>query len=251
MLEKYFSYLKNNLRIIVVNPIYPGNVGSIARLMKNFGITELYAVNPCNILDIEAKRMAMNGYDILLNATICDEIDEAIKDLHILFATSARTGRKRISKFTPQSAAKRIIEIIPNLKVGVIFGQEDKGLDNSIIAKSQNLITIPTASFHSINLSQSVAIILYEIFAQINEEPKAQETIKPELAKREALELMFNHIESVLFEIGFLDPENPQRMMLALRDIFERAQLKERDIRVIRGIFHRVHHFKTYGKPPR
>ncbi len=142
--------------IILVEPENPGNVGAVARIMKNFGFDDLRLVNPCKIDDVAYAR-ATHGKDILDNAKIFDSFEKAIKDLEILIAT---TGKIR-------NVSKHVIypwEIPKYENIGIVFGRESVGLLNEEIEKCDLVVSIPTSKYKVLNLSHAVGIILYEIF---------------------------------------------------------------------------------------
>nr|WP_026152855.1 TrmJ/YjtD family RNA methyltransferase [Methanocaldococcus villosus] len=153
--------------VILVNPKYSGNVGSVARVMKNFDFEELRIVGSKEIVNNEAYMMAMHAKDILDRAKFYKTFDDAIKDLDFIIATSgARGGDRNLKRvpITPKELAKKILEI--KGKIGIVFGREDDGLRNEEIDKCDLLVSIPTSQKYPImNLSHAVAVILYEIYS--------------------------------------------------------------------------------------
>ncbi|WP_423793289.1 TrmJ/YjtD family RNA methyltransferase [Methanocaldococcus indicus] len=156
------------ISIILVNPKYPGNVGSIARVMKNFDFYDLRIVGNKEIIESdEAKMMSMHAKDILENAKFYNSFDDAIKDLDFVIATSgARGGDRNLKRvpITPKELAKKIYSTKGN--IGIVFGREDDGLRNEEIDKCDLLVSIPTSPKYPImNLSHAVAVILYELYS--------------------------------------------------------------------------------------
>ena len=156
------------ISVILVNPKYSGNVGSIARVMMNFGFEELRIVGDKSIINNEAYMMAVHAREILDNAKFYKTFDEAIDDLDFVIATSgARGGDRNLKRvpITPKELADKILEVKGN--VGIVFGREDDGLRNEEIDKCDLLVSIPTSEKYPImNLSHAVAVILYEIYAK-------------------------------------------------------------------------------------
>ncbi len=157
---------EQNLVIVLVRPKGESNVGSIARSMTHFGITELRIVSPmCDIKDIKAHSMAMAGQDILRRASHFATLKDAIMDCNLTIATSRRIGRKRSPSLSLREDAQKIYESILQKKVAIIFGQEDKGLFKEEMELCQDHLVIPARpQSESYNLSQAVLLTLWEIF---------------------------------------------------------------------------------------
>lgn len=153
--------------IIIVEPKYEGNIGGIARVMKNFGFSRLVLVNPPK-LGQEAKAMAMHGYDILQNAAIYDSFQKAVDEFDYLAATTsviATDSNSRRNPVFPEDLAKGLDM---DGKVGIVFGREDHGLSNEEIAACDFIVTIPAnPDYPTLNLSQAVTVILYELSRQM------------------------------------------------------------------------------------
>ncbi|NPA63308.1 MAG: TrmJ/YjtD family RNA methyltransferase [Methanococci archaeon] len=155
------------ISVVLVNPKYGGNVGSIARVMMNFDFKELRIVGSKEILNKEAYMMAVHAKDILNNAKFYNTFEEAIKDLDFVVATSgARGGDRNLKRvpITPKDLASQLLTVKGN--VGIVFGREDDGLTNEELEKCDLLVSIPTSNLYPImNLSHAVAVILYEIYS--------------------------------------------------------------------------------------
>lgn len=153
--------------VIFVSPKYSGNIGSLARVMKNFNMEDLIIVKPQTEIDDDAYRYAMHGEDIIKNSKIVNSFDDAIEGLNLVIATSAISTNSekhflRISK-TPEEIA----QMVKNFKgkVGLVFGREDIGLLNEELEKADVLLTIPASnSYPVMNITHAAAIIFYEIF---------------------------------------------------------------------------------------
>ena len=153
--------------VILVEPKYSGNVGSVARCMKNFGVSELYLVNPCK-LDDPAYVMAMHAKDILDRAKIFPSFDEALESVDLAVATTSVIEEHRKACLRKAYTLKEFVEEMKdfNGKVGLFFGREDYGLYNEEIKKCDILVNIPTSKeYPSLNLSHAVGIVLYELFS--------------------------------------------------------------------------------------
>lgn len=149
--------------VVLVEPRYEGNIGSVARIMKNFGFDELILINPPKISG-EARAMAMHGRGILENSVIINNFKKLKEGFDFLVATTAIVAGDRNPMRTPVLPEDLSNSLDTKGKIALIFGREDCGLYNDEIRLCDLIVTIPTnAEYPTLNLSQSVAIILYEI----------------------------------------------------------------------------------------
>ena len=156
-----------SIRIVLVEPKNEGNVGAIARVMKNFGVEDLVLVRPCP-LGAEARQRAMHGVDVLGSARTVPDIDDATADVDLLVATSGveTSNEKRFARIAipPRDLAARISAM--KGRVGILFGREDFGLRDEEIRACDLLVTIPASkSYPILNVSHAAAILLYELHA--------------------------------------------------------------------------------------
>ena len=228
----------SNLRIVLVRPRGSGNIGSVARAMKNFGASELAIVGKARTGSFWARAMAVHGREILADAKFHPTIREAIADCALVVGTTRRAGLYRKHSQTPRDLAPEIITAARTGKVALLFGPEDHGLSNKDLEHCQLLITIPTPpDYQSLNVAQAAVICLYEIF--IGSLTKAaNSTIQR--ANAEDIERLFERMRRTLLKIGFLDSENPEHMLLAFRRILGRAGLEEKDVRIFTGLFRQI-----------
>ncbi len=235
----------SNIRIVLVRPHGSGNIGSIARAMKNMGQTELAIVGKARTRSFWARAMAVHGRDILGNVKCYDTIREAIADCALVVGTTCRSGLYRKHSQTPRELAGEIITTANTSKVALIFGPEDHGLSNKDLEHCQLLITIPThPDYQSLNVAQAAVICLYELYlAALG--PVANSGIKR--APAEDIERLFDRMRAVLLKIGFLDSENPEHMLLAFRRILGRAGLEDKDVRIFTGLFRQMEWYTDQG----
>jgi tRNA/rRNA methyltransferase len=234
-----------NLRIVLVRPRGSGNIGSIARVMKNFGARELAIVGSARTRSFWARAMAVHGRDILSEAKCYETIREATADCRLIVGTTARSGLYRNHSRTPREVAPEIAAAARSAKVALLFGPEDHGLSNKDLEPCQLLITIPTHSdYQSLNVAQATVVCLYEIFvASMTELPRS--TIKR--AEAENIERLFDIMRHSLLKIGFLDSENPEHMLLAFRRFLGRAGLEDKDVRILTGMFRQIEWYAEKG----
>jgi tRNA/rRNA methyltransferase len=192
--------------------------------------------------------MATSARDILERAEIFSTLEEALKGFRWIAGTSARKGRNRGPFITPREICPEIITHARKIPVAILFGPEDKGLTNEELAPCHALITLPAHSgLHSLNLAQAVMLVCYELsLASVPYAPG--QSLLPPLAEFQKVEGMYAHLEELLLRIGFLDLKNPKRIMHTLRRVFSRANLSDRDVAILRGIFHQLEWYATQRK---
>lgn len=218
------------MRIILVRPKAPANVGSAARVMKNFGVDELYLVAPQRPLDENAYALATIGRDILDRAVHCASVAEAVTGCRLVLGTTARLRRsKSFAVHTPREAAAAF----PREGTAVMFGPEDFGLSNDDLDHCQGYIRIPTTEHASLNLAQAVLLVVYEWFVAA-QAPRDEAPLA--VAPREQLEQFYSHLLGVLHLIGYTDAEREASASRLFRAIFDRAMLSEREVAALRGL---------------
>jgi tRNA/rRNA methyltransferase len=234
-----------NIRIVLVRPRGSGNIGSIARVMKNFGASELVTVGKARTRSFWARAMAVHGRDILADAKFYPTIREAIADCTLVVGTTCRAGLYRKHSQTPRDLAPEIVAVARTGKVAIVFGPEDHGLSNKDLEHCQLLITIPThPDYQSLNVAQAAVICLYETYIA-----SLTQAAKPniERAETEDIERLFDRMRRTLLKIGFLDSANPEHMLLAFRRILGRAGLEEKDVRIFTGLFRQIEWYIDQG----
>ena len=228
----------SNIRIVLVGTTHPGNIGGVARVMKNMGLNNLKLVSSTECgPETEAFSLASGAYDIISSAQTFDHLTDALASSVMAVATSARLGGKRTSAKIPSEITPEIMEKAADGEVSIVFGRESRGLTNDEIKLCDQHMIIPSdADFASMNLAQAVAVVCYEIF-KIACRPVGFQALSFHPASIESREKMFDHIEQALLRAGFLARTNPLRMMRDVRRILNGANLDERDVRIVRGVF--------------
>lgn len=236
----------NNLSVVLVESRGERNIGSVARAMANFGVTDLRLVAPqVDHLHDEARKMAVKASVLLEQATLYPDLQAALNDCHYAYATTRRFGKYRVDFLHPDSAAAQLLPLLDNGRVAMVFGREDKGLKTEELDLCQRLITIPTGgSIASMNLAQSVVICLYEVAKQHGEVRVKGRGGKGQegriLATIEQLEVLFAHMRDTFLKINYLNPQNPEHIMRSYRQMLGRAALDERDVRILRGLMSEI-----------
>jgi len=244
-----------NIRIVLVNTSHPGNIGGVARAMKNMGLSRLYLVAPHRYPDNEALWRAASAEDLLENAVVTETVEEAIADCQFVVGTSARERRIPWPLLDPRQCARRIDEVSGREQVAVLFGREDRGLTNEELQLCNLHLNIPTSdAYSSLNLAMAVQIVCYELRMLL---------VQPELAEREDeewdtpfatarnMERFYVHLEQTLTELEFLDPAAPRQLMARLRRLYGRVRLDEMELNILRGILTETRKWVARGQAPR
>ncbi|MEB3178709.1 MAG: RNA methyltransferase [Nostocaceae cyanobacterium] len=235
------------VRIVLVEPAGPLNVGAIARVMKNLGLSHLVLVNPqCDYLGPEALQMAVHAADILQSAKVVGTLTEALKGITRAIATTGLVRTLQTKLEPPRQALPWLLEE-PLLPAALIFGREDRGLTNQELNYSQRFVRIPTSpDYPSMNLATAVAICCYEL-AQINAEilsnsqqPDSQPNQQVDLASLDMMEGYYQQLEALLLKIGYLYPHTAASRMEKFRYLFNRAQLQNSELAMLRGILSQI-----------
>lgn len=240
-----------NVRIILVGTTHPGNIGAVARAMKNMGVTDLALVRPKYFPHDDATARASGACDVLEAARVCETLEEAIGDCTFVAGTSARSRSIGWPSMAPRECAARLVEEMPRGTPAVVFGPEKSGLTNDDLDRCHTLLTIPTdPGFSSLNLAMAVQVMTYELrMASLGApEPTAGHDDHVPLAAAEDLEHFFRHLEQVLTGTGFLDPDNPRHLMRRLRRLFARAEPDSNEINILRGILASIDRYRGVGE---
>jgi tRNA/rRNA methyltransferase len=241
--------LSSAVRVVLVEPQGAFNIGAIARAMMNFGFSRLCLVNPqADPLAAEARMGALHALPLLEQAQRCDTLETALADCRFAVATTRREGKYRDEMVSPELAATQIAEKAATGHVALIFGREDRGLHTAELDLCQRLLTIPTRpGFGSMNLAQAVTVCLYELDRSMRA-PAVPVTEARALARNDELEAMLQHMRRTLSAIEYLDAQNPDHILRTFRRIFARAELDEREVRVLQGLWSRIDYVARSGE---
>ena len=227
-----------NIHFILVRPQLGENIGSVARAIKNFSISNLTIVNPrCNWPNEKALVTSVGAKDVLNKAKIYHSINKSIADLDVVIASTSRI-RKINKKYIPITNLNQIIK--KKQKVGILFGPESSGLSNDELNNADYLVKIPTnKSFSSLNLSHSAIIFSFQIFQHfLGKKIKYKSSYKSSIAKKSEVNSFLNFIIKELYKKGFLQPDHKRNSMIRnINNIFHRMYLSEQEIRILLGIF--------------
>lgn len=227
--------------VILVAPQLGENIGTAARAMLNFGLSDLRLVRPRDGWPNERARAAASGADLVIDRVrLFDTTAEAVADLDYVVATTARSRDMVKPILTPETAAQQMRRAFADGgQAGLLFGPERTGLENDDVALADAIMMVPVnPAFASLNLAQCVLLMSYEWFKSGDAtEGERIEYLQTRPAKKEELVGFFEHLEGELDRFGFLKPpEKRPSMVRNLRNMFQRAGLTEQEVRTLRGV---------------
>ncbi len=224
---------------MLVRPQGAANVGAVARAMKNMGFDDLALVGTSRRRIASAATTAVRAGDILDRATRWGSIGDAVADCNLVVGTSGQGGAYRDSPETPEEISTDVLSVATTGKVAVVFGPEHHGLTREDLEHCARLTRIDTSSeYPSINLAQSVLVVCYELRRQA----MAVSDSAPRLTGANAAELarLESKMKGALLDMGFLNPQNPDRIMFVLRRMIGRAVVRPIEARILLGLAHQM-----------
>ena len=232
----------STIKIVLVETTHPGNIGAVARAMKNMKMDNLYLIAPKIFPSADATSRASGADDILAKATVCSTLQEAIADCQLVIGASARGRTISWPELTPRECAEKVLLNEPgNNKVAIVFGRENSGLKNHELDLCHFLLRIPCNSeYSSLNIAAAVQVVCYELFVASGQ--AAQERIfvgdkgEEPLATATQMESFYVHLAEALTDIGFMHPAKSRSIMRRLRRIYNRIQLDTKELDILRGI---------------
>ena len=224
----------DNIRIVMVQTWHPGNIGAAARAMKTMGLSDLVLVNPVEYPHDEALSLAAGAVDVLENARIVSDLDEAIDDCQLVLATSARSRAHPWPIQEVREAAPQIAQEAAQGKVAILFGPERFGLSNDDLRKAHFHMDIPgNPDYGVLNVSAAVQVVCYELFMAQRQTWPAKEQAYPLVSE---LNGFYAHMETSLKNLGFIIKAHPGQAMLRLKRLFNRARPEKTELNMLRGI---------------
>ncbi|MDM1757010.1 MULTISPECIES: RNA methyltransferase [unclassified Acinetobacter] len=247
----------SHVRIVMVNTTLPANIGSALRAMKTMGLSKLVLVAPKTYPHPDIDALAAGATDLIEQIEIVETLEDAIKDCHLVFGTSARSRTIPWPLLDARPAAEKSMQAVihDQQEIAIVFGREDRGLTNEELALANYHVTIPVNSDYGVlNVAQAIQVICYEMrmatlaFADKQHDDQAVMHVTDSedmhwdepLVTHEQMEQFYPHLEKMLAEIEFMDPKNPRLLPLRLRRLFGRIQLDKMEYHLLRGIFSRV-----------
>jgi TrmH family RNA methyltransferase len=226
------------VRIVLVDPSHPGNIGSVARAMKNMAVTDLVLVRPKSFPHPESDALAAGADDVLRSARVLGTVSEAVADCGFVAGTTARPRSYTWEFTTPRDVAARIVALPADNRAALLFGSEKYGLGTEDLQYCNVLVRIPTnPAYSSLNLAMAVQLVTYEIL-MAREQPHSQLQLDQPLAPAGDVEFFYAHLQQVMHEIDFEDKTG--HLMERLRRLFNRAQMDRNEINIMRGLLSAV-----------
>ena len=241
---------KTNLKVVLVEPNGPINVGSIARLCSNFGVNELRIVSPqCDVFSLEARKMALKGQSYIDNCKIFNSIAEAIFDCNLVLATCGRIDLSNdIECESPEEISKWISSFVEINNLGILFGREDRGLSNNELLFAHKIFNIKTSqNYPSLNLSHAVSIILYELNKSSTNNLKKDLQVFNLASSRQIYDFL-NEIEEMLIKTGYLLEHTAFSKISKFKKYILKAKTSSYEINILRGIVHQINWFLNNSK---
>jgi tRNA (cytidine32/uridine32-2'-O)-methyltransferase len=230
------------VRFVLVRTSHPGNIGSAARAMRTMGFSRMELVLPARFPSPEAVAMAAGADDVLEAAGVHEGLVEGLTGSNLAFGLSARRRGVNLPEISPREAAAQVwAAAARGEQVALVFGNERTGLENEELARCHAMVRIPSVDdFSSLNLSQAVQVMAYELrVALLGDDvppPPVPQDAEP-LADAAQMERFYEHLAQMLDDIDFHKGRTPTTIMLRLRKLFQRAQMDERELRMLHGVF--------------
>ena len=241
------------IRIVLVEPSHPGNIGAVARALKNMALTDLVLVRPKAFPDPEARARASGAADLLDRARVVETVAEAVADCGFVAATTSRPRDQNFRALDLHEAAHQLFEKSGQAPVAVLFGAERTGLTNEELALAHLLIRIPAnPEYPSLNLAMAVQLITYELFraagSPAGSRPLSQVTVPP--ASGEDMERFYTHLAQVMEEVDFRDrTQAGTALMTRIRRLFQRCEMDQNEVNILRGILTAVQNKRRPAGP--
>ena len=250
----------DRFRIVLVSPSGPANLGAVARVMANFGLSDLAIVAPrCDVRDPQAVGFAARGQSVLEQARVVPDLAAALSGCVRTYATSSKLGlyRRQVA-ITPAAAASEAVQVAASGPVAFAFGREDFGLRTRELLEFDRVVTIPTdEKYPVLNLAAAVTIMAYELrraSLTAAAEPELPMAVHSGWARQDQKDQLFKHLFTALDQIGFCFGPNPDHLKYALRHLFGRVDLSVNEADILIGLARQiqwyVRHHPTRGDPP-
>ena len=233
----------SSIRIVLVETSHPGNIGAVARAMKNMGLAELLLVRPVRYPHPDALARASGADDVLAAARVVDAVPDALAGCGFVLGTTARDRDQYFRVLDVRDAAARAVAESASAPVAILFGAERNGLTNAELQYAHALLRIPTAGeYASLNLAMAVQVVCYEILRARHASPAPALRDVP-LAGAAAMARLYEHLATVLGEIDFRDrTQSGTHLMGRIRRFLQRAELDANEVNILRGILTAVQH---------
>jgi TrmH family RNA methyltransferase len=232
-----------DIRIVLVAPSHPGNIGAAARAMKNMALGRLVLVSPRQFPDPEATARASGADDVLAGARVVSTLQDALSGCGYVAATTSRDRDQYFRVIDVRAAAERLVSEARRSPAAVVFGAERTGLTNEELETAHALVRIPASpAYPSLNLAMAVQLVAYELFraSGVAAQPAAEPAAAP-LATAQELQRLYVHFAQVLEDIDFRDrTQRGTHLMSRIRRFLQRAELDQNEANILRGVLSAV-----------
>lgn len=229
----------DRVRIVLVGTQHPGNIGSAARAIKTMGLRRLLLVAPEVRPNAESQALAAGADDVLAAAEFHDDLASALAGCHRALGCTARSRRVQLPERDPREAAASVADALPVGDVALVFGRERTGLTNEELHLCQEAVHIPSnPEYGSLNLAAAVQVVAYEVRMALLDRVARDVPLEARdpPATHEQLESFYAQLADTLDAIDFHKGRSPDSAMRKLRRVFNRADLDEREVRLLRGV---------------
>jgi len=230
----------DRVRVVLCETSHPGNIGAAARAMKTMGLSHLVLVKPKYFPHADAEAFASGALDVLHEAVVCDSLDAALEGTVLAVASTSRHRDLTHEVVDCREACKRLMLDASHGEVALVFGPERTGLTIRDVNKCQLIAAIPAnPDYASLNLAQAVQVFAYELrMSAGGTAPPAPQN--SEAATHQEVEGFYRQLEDVFHASGFLDPQQPKRLMQRMRRLFARSRLEKEEVNILRGFLRAV-----------
>lgn len=226
-----------NIRVVLVNTSHPGNIGATARAMKTMGLSDLVLVEPQSYPHADATARASGAGDVLAAAQVVSSLQDALAGCHLVMGISARSRNISLPGLDARQCGAQVVQALGQNRVALVFGRERTGLTNAELEHCHYLVHIPAnPDYSSLNIAAAVQIMAYECRIQSLGQVFAPESEPSHPVAAEEMQRFYDHLQQVLIETEFLDPENPRQLVRRLKRMFNRLQPDQMEMNILRGI---------------
>ncbi len=244
--------LNQRIRFVLIDTAQPGNIGAAARAIKNMGFGQLVLVAPQVFPSARAVWRAAGATDVLEQARVFATLDEAIADCHLVIGTSARDRRIPWPIRSARDCAEQIAAESESHQVAILFGREHSGLTNEELQRCHLHLNIPAwEGYSSLNIAAAVQVVAYELrMAQLIRQGAGSLSVEWDepMATSQELENMLVHLEQIMAQSGFLDPDNPRQTLTRVRRLFTRLRMDSAEVAILRGLLSALDQQRTKAR---
>jgi TrmH family RNA methyltransferase len=228
----------SRIRVVLHEPQDPVNIAAVVRAMKNMGLSALTLVRPAEYDASRIRFVAHDSDDLVAGIRHCDTIDEALEGCVRVAAYTARQRAAKRRVEGPRGAAEELVKCTADGDVALLFGREDRGLDNEALDRAHIVVTIPTTGYASLNLAQAALIAMYELRLAAPEYVRARRAPRKDAppATNEQFERLFADVERALIAIDFFKTRNEELVLRSFRSLTFRAAPDAREIELLRAM---------------